>query len=469
MADIVTNTLQIGSNNLVLRDADAQTRITTLEADTSTLKEDITQVIDSAYVTDTASGAIASFTDGAEDMPVKSLTVDIEPVQSGSGDPSPLNVRPISGFTGANINVTGKNLIKNSENSITSYGVTWTVMPDGTIVANGTASGGDSQIYVSFNVPPGDYYFNGCPSGESASTYDIYAWDNILGARLKKWDKSTASASDVGGTQPQQINIPEGHSVQLNCRITQGATVSNLVFKPMVIMADETDYTFEPYKGNVYSITFPTSAGTVYGGTLDVTSGVLTVNWANVDMGTIEWLYSDSGYFYAQVSGKAYGNFNLLCTKYATTTAQSVGNMTDKQIKGNNGANYIYIKDSTYTDATTFKTSLSGTMLVYELGTPVTYQLDATAVNTILGQNNIFADTGDIEVEYRADTKLYIEKLTAPTEDDMIADHAISANTFFMVGNTLYRATTAIASGATITVGTNATRLSLADALNTLS
>ena len=35
------------------------------------------------------------------------LTVDIEPVQAGEGDPSPDNVRPISGWTGANITVNG--------------------------------------------------------------------------------------------------------------------------------------------------------------------------------------------------------------------------------------------------------------------------------------------------------------------------------------------------------------------------
>ena len=55
-----------------------------------------------------------------------------------------------------------------------------------------------------------------------------------------------------------------------------------------------------------------------------------------------------------------------------------------------------------------------------------------------------------------------------PTEDDMIADHAISAGTFFMIGNTLYLATSQIAAGGTIAPGTNATRLSLADALNEL-
>ena len=55
------------------------------------------------YPIDTASGSIASFSDGADDVPVKSIVCNIEPVQSGSGDPSPDNVRPISGFTGLNV------------------------------------------------------------------------------------------------------------------------------------------------------------------------------------------------------------------------------------------------------------------------------------------------------------------------------------------------------------------------------
>lgn len=52
---------------------------------------------------DTSSGAVATFADGADNVPVKSLTVNIEPIQSGTGDPSPDNIRPISGWTGANL------------------------------------------------------------------------------------------------------------------------------------------------------------------------------------------------------------------------------------------------------------------------------------------------------------------------------------------------------------------------------
>lgn len=50
------------------------------------------------------SGAIVSFESGVE-RPLSSLIVNITPTQSGSGDPSPSNVRPISGWTGANVYV----------------------------------------------------------------------------------------------------------------------------------------------------------------------------------------------------------------------------------------------------------------------------------------------------------------------------------------------------------------------------
>jgi hypothetical protein len=59
-------------------------------------------------ITDTASGAVASFTDGADDLPLKSLVVDINPIQdTSSGDPSPDNVCPISGWTGMQLNANG--------------------------------------------------------------------------------------------------------------------------------------------------------------------------------------------------------------------------------------------------------------------------------------------------------------------------------------------------------------------------
>ena len=102
------------------------------------------------------------------------------------------------------------------------------------------------------------------------------------------------------------------------------------------------------------------------------------------------------------------------------------------------------------------------------MATSQTYQLSGQQLKTLYGTNNVWADTGNVSVTYPADTKMFIEKLTMPTEDDLVANQAITSGKFFMVGNNLYIATAAIASGAKIIEGTNATRLSLADALNRL-
>ena len=54
------------------------------------------------------SGEIVSFETDSEDIFTK-LQVDLEPIQEGSGAPSPSNVRPIRGHSGVDVNVGGKN------------------------------------------------------------------------------------------------------------------------------------------------------------------------------------------------------------------------------------------------------------------------------------------------------------------------------------------------------------------------
>ena len=51
--------------------------------------------------------------------------------------------------------------------------------------------------------------------------------------------------------------------------------------------------------------------------------------------------------------------------------------------------------------------------LVYPLATPQTYQLTPTEVRTILSVNNLWSDGDSMEVKYRADLKLYIDKKIA--------------------------------------------------------
>lgn len=228
----------------------------------------------------------------------------------------------------------------------------------------------------------------------------------------------------------------------------------------------------EPYTGRTIPISWQAEAGTVYGGKLDVLSGKLTVEMADVDLGTLTWTYQTNYHCFnssgiaSMVKIPSSSNVNIggLCSAYVVRSVSQV--ILNDNGLGVSTSGTIGIIDTRFTEPTEFKTAVDGVHYVYPLATPIEIQLDSHALNSLYGQNNIFADTGDSEVEYRADTKLYIEKLTQPGEDDMIADSAISEGKFFMIGNTLYRALANIASGATITVGTNAERVSLSDALN---
>ena len=65
---------------------------------------DLEAIIAGYTLTDLPTGAIASITDGTA-LLMPSLKIGIEPVQEGSGNPSPDNIRPISGWTAANIAV----------------------------------------------------------------------------------------------------------------------------------------------------------------------------------------------------------------------------------------------------------------------------------------------------------------------------------------------------------------------------
>ena len=280
------------------------------------------------------------------------------------------------------------------------------------------------------------------------------------GTSVDSWGFSTIyrthdNYTAIGGKTVNAIRID----------ISSGKTVNGVV-APMFTDDGSRPSEFYEYTGSsTYTIDL---GGTRYGGTLDVTTGVLTVDRAIYTItGSESWTaWGTHAYFANVLPSMSVDKDNTI----NCISSIAAGNTVAAIYTGGSGIGTRSTRLYISTDVHANIGSLTGQQVCYELATPFEVQLTAEDdITTLLGQNNIWSDTGDIEVEYRADTKLYIEKLTAPTEDDMIADHAISANSFFMVGNTLYRATTAIASGATITVGTNATKMSLSDALNALA
>jgi hypothetical protein len=190
----------------------------------------------------------------------------------------------------------------------------------------------------------------------------------------------------------------------------------------------------------------------------------------NVEYG--EYFWGDVHALGIKYEGNYYQtDYNALCSQYSVAN-RTQALQTDKMLcfDGSVGEVWqIQMKDSDYSDATAFKTAMSGVQLCYQLATPITYALTPTEIKSLLGDNNIWADAGDTSVTYRADTKLYIEKKMAGTDIPMIADSNIVSGSYFMIGSNLYKATANIASGAAVVVGTNATAKTMAEALNEIN
>lgn len=389
--------------------------------DAEALKEIIKELLEekaNAIVQTINDVAVATFADGADEALIRKLLVSIDPIQEGSGDPSPENIRPISGRSGLSVTRCGKNLLPGHTASGSSDGVTWTVEQDGSVVVNGTAS---STIVI--NAPFGNWkwdgitncWLSGCPDGGSISTYGLRVGGLSNGAySATSYDSSGVLLSNAGSVNLVNIHI----SFQIVIR--SGTVCNNLTFSPQLEYGSAKS-NYEPYKGSTYSVNWETGVGTVYGGTLDVVSGELTVDRASVDLGTMQLIE------YANYPGLFFkNNFSngtavipssnrilpdAICSTYKPSASVSIG--AEGHTKGEFALatpDRLYISNDDYAGNTReFNESLSGQTLVYKLISPTVILLTPQEVTTLLGTNNIWADSGDIlELEYVADTKLYI-------------------------------------------------------------
>ena len=363
-----------------------------------------------AYVVESASGAVVSFPDGADNIPMKDVLVHIEPVQEGSGDPSPDNVRPITGWTGAKVMRTGKNLLNPTlaSGTYTENGITWTLNNDGSVTVSGTATG-TSYLWMygsaSIPIPSWMYKLAGktvtASSGNGHFTQSGYASIQVI-----LYGSPTLVIREETATIPSDLSPYTGFAIVLF--VNTGNTVDATVYPQFELGSTATDY--EPYSGQTYDITFPSEARTVYGGTLDVTTGELVVDKIGVDLTTgMSGGTAGAGYvFYKQLSNvQTVPNSqiaDILNEAYTPIRFNAVSMESNTIALRDNQVLYVNTgSDSIYPVG----------KAILPLATPITYTLtpqETQEITSLLGENNLWTDTGDSEVEYRANTKLYITK-----------------------------------------------------------
>lgn len=159
--------------------------------------------------------------------------------------------------------------------------------------------------------------------------------------------------------------------------------------------------------GKTYTVDWTTEAGTVYGGTLDVLKGTLTVK--NVVL-TVATAASTS--YGTTAGGVPYLDVRIPAAQRSVPNGACVCSMYSQILQSQAGAsgkfrcysNSITVYDSRFTSKSSAESTLAsdGFAVVYPLAEPITYHLTPQMVTTLAGANNIWADTGDVTVEHGA-------------------------------------------------------------------
>lgn len=169
------------------------------------------------------------------------------------------------------------------------------------------------------------------------------------------------------------------------CPIT-GFTGANIYVSPTQNQADAT----------VYNVNWTSEAGTVYGGTVDVVTGKLTVDWASVDLTTgMMGGVAGSGYVFYKLLENAKTVPN---SQIAPVRSEAYVPIRFNAIASN--ANCISIRDNGVIYVNTGGEDVQPIgKAVYELATPIEYTLTPQEVQTLVGQNNVWSDAGDVTVK----------------------------------------------------------------------
>lgn len=122
----------------------------------------------------------------------------------------------------------------------------------------------------------------------------------------------------------------------------------------------------------------------------------------SVDLGTLNWAAGDGGkvsFQTSQVKGqkitKDYTVLpNILCPKYSVKIQNDMwGHTSVTGITNNaNVDGYVYVNDTSYTDATAFKQAMQDVMLYYELATPIVTDISDLLTDDFLRNIEVEAD-----------------------------------------------------------------------------
>lgn len=322
-----------------------------------------------------------------------------EPAQAGSGEPSPDNIRPISGRESVSVERCGENLIK-YPSAGKRNGIEITV--DGSkLTVKGTCPSGTSIKSDAVYCPDGEYTLSSdvlIPAGAYISAY--IKIEKLL---LSKGHRN--ATGKLSGNVQMLLYLDAGtYDFAVQVSLVPGTTAPTV---------------YTPYQGDTLKLALPS---TIYGGSLDAVSGEgqKTFKYVALDSDP-NFIYSESDNAFLWYNFARDWNRDRVCiSSHYNAFVGAWMNMPDKSFQIADNA--LGIHDERFSSVDGFKAYLAaqaaaGTpvQVAYKLAEPVAIQVTGNgALLPIPGEpNTIMTDADSVTVTGRADPIRIIQQLQA--------------------------------------------------------
>ena len=327
----------------------------------------------------TASGNPITLTD-AEAMNADHVVATITPTQTGSGTPSPSNVRPFVGFSSVDIARCGKNLFnKNSQQIISGKRLSTST--------GGTYSDGNFSVSHYIKVNPSEFYTLSTVYTSYFCVYD----ENLVFKQGGSWHDGQ-SIQMPSNVKYIRFDFPTADIDVVQFEKGQQAT------------------TYEPYQGQTYTVQL---GDTYYQAEIDLTDGVLRCRQKFAEFNGSEQWAIENGYRATHIVSDIKSNTsnstvpNILSSQFEATTPNTTwwgGTGVSVSL-----TNVLLVAYGDYTkSADAWKTYLEENPLqvVYELATPIEIQLTPTQIALLENNNTITTNVSSLDITYQTNTAI---------------------------------------------------------------
>lgn len=262
------------------------------------------------------------------------VTASWEPVQAGSGEPSPDNIRPISGRETVSVERCGGNVIEFLSTYDSFSDIKIAVDAEKNITLNGTVVGkcnitiGMCRLHW---VAGKNYTMYVKKVGGSASigsgdgitfAYSLFTTD------YNHYFRGGTNSTNLDAYIARDVALVETELIFMLQCWREGTVFNNFKFQIEIVPGTTAPTAYAPYTGQTATLTLP---HTIYGGEVDAVTGDGQETWKALTFdGTEEW-FADNDYAYipkneyilAEVNIPAYSNQYLYHPKYSTQEGQT--------------------------------------------------------------------------------------------------------------------------------------------------